>query len=224
MTHWCLKTILQVLLCFYFPRILHIIPPTQRGCLRHLISLSFSTNNKLPCGTFFHSCFVLLWNRILPHFFSFPLFLFPHKPDPLWPYLPHLLHTPLFFFLSPYLSATTFYLGYCFSCFLFPHNYVFHNQNIYFLRFLYAIFKMMQFQDTLTGFYSSGKTSSLCVFKSSSYLSYFPLIVLNSNFKLYSWLDHISGSWIVSLMLHVFHLFVTSFRPYCFHLIPHIFY
>ena len=115
----------------------------------------------------------------------------------------------LFFFPYPAFSARTFSLGYFFNCFLLTCNSVLHNQRIYLLRSLYAISEMLTLQYTLIFLYSSGKTSNTCVFVSYSYFSYFTFIFLNLKFKLYSSLKNISGSWIMSLILHVFHLFVT---------------
>ena len=43
----------------------------------------------------------------------------------------------------------------------------------------------------------------------------FALIFLNFKFKLNSSLYHMSGYWLVSLILKFFHLFVTSFRMSC---------
>ena len=41
----------------------------------------------------------------------------------------------------------------------------------------------------------------------------FPLVLFNFKVKLYSSLNHMSVSWLVSLILHVLNLFVTSFKP-----------
>ena len=54
----------------------------------------------------------------------------------------------------------------------------------------------------------------LCLF-SYSYI-YISLILLDFKFKLYSSLNHISGSWLVSLILKFAHFLVTSFRLFCF--------
>ena len=130
---------------------------------------------------------------------SFPSFLFNQKSDTLWPYLSHLFHSPLnnllflLYLFSPEFNSRTFSSGSVFYFVLFPFNFFFSNQRISFLRSLNSIFNMLILHDTLTGFYSSGKMSKKCDFRSSSYFSYFDLIFFNLRFKLNISLNQISG-------------------------------
>ena len=95
-------------------------------------------------------------------------------------------------------------------------NCFFRNQNNSFLRSLYSIFDMLTLQETLTNLYSSGGTSKTFALISYSYFLCFPLIFLNLKYKLNGSLNHMSRSWLVSLILQLFHLLVTSFRLPCF--------
>ena len=212
MTHLYLPTILQDNPRCYFRRILHIICHPQKRCLRCLTFLYFSLN-QLSCGPSFHSCRILNWSGV----FLYSYFHFLRNSDYLWSYLPQFLHVTfknllLFCFISPDWSSRTFSYG-PFSCSLIPPNYVLHNQQIYLLRSFYAIFDIFTLRYTLTGLYYSGRTSNAYAFIVSSYFSYSSLILLNLNFKLFSLLNHMSGYFLVSLILHVFHLFVNSFKP-----------
>ena len=90
-----------------------------------------------------------------------------------------------------------------------PFSSVFQNQRIYFFNYLDSIFAILTFQDTRTGLYSSGKTPKTCALSSSSFFSYFALIFLNLRFRLYSSLNQISGSRMVSLIFQLLNLFVT---------------
>ena len=164
------------------------VAPTNR--LLTSSSFCFFFNQQLSAQwTFFSKLFHSLFNwGFLLFLFLFPLFLLIQKYNAPWPYLPHLFHMLLkncscMNFFSPAFIARNFSSRFCFSCFLFPPNSVFQNQRIYFLRSLYAIFYMLTLQETITGLYSSGKTSKTCAFNSSSYFSYFSLIFLNLKFK-----------------------------------------
>ena len=157
--------------------------------------------------------FPQLWYS--PLTWGFPLFLIslPQKLAALWSYFPQLLHLPLNNLLLPCFLYTSFSSGVFssgyFYCFLLPPNSVFQNQLISVLSYLYDIFDIFTFQDTLTCLYYSDRMSNTRAFVSYSYFLYFSLISLNFRFKLYSLLNHMSGSWLVSFILYVFHLFVT---------------
>ena len=64
MMHRCLLTILWGLLRCLFPSFLHKICLPQIYCWRHLISLYSLTNNQPPCGTFYHSCYIICSIRV----------------------------------------------------------------------------------------------------------------------------------------------------------------
>ena len=79
-THHCILTIIQGLLNFYFPIFVHIMWPQQRGCLRHLLSIYFSTNNQLPRVPFFCSYGILRRNRVFIYsFLCSPCFYLPRN-------------------------------------------------------------------------------------------------------------------------------------------------
>ena len=217
MTHHCIPTGLQGLLPCHFTRLVYRMCPVQRVCRRHLLSSSSWTNNQPP---------YIIFSKVVTFsaevgfsviiIFLFPLFSPLHKYDALLSYLPLLLHVPLknlllCCFLSPVFSARTFYSGSCFSCFLFLPNYFFQNQLISFLRSLYSIFYMLILQETLTGLNYSVRTPKTCALILSSSLSYFALIFFNLKFKLNISLRHMPGSWLVSLILQLFHLLAMIF-------------
>ena len=78
MTHWCLPTILWVLRCSYLQRLLHRMWHSQIGCLHHILSVYFSTNNQLLCGPLFHSCGIIHRNGVLfCSWFFLPCFCLP---------------------------------------------------------------------------------------------------------------------------------------------------
>ena len=213
MTHQCPPTILQYIPCCHFWILLHRMWHPQKGCLRHLPYLYFSPNNQLPCVPSFFSCVILRWIRVLLYSF----FLFTHQPDALCPYLPQFFHLPLkklllFFFVYPWFSSRTFSLGYfcpayCFWVTLFSitNRFLSWGPCMPYLRYWHC-----------------NILSHVCIlmvghqihvpFLSSSYFSYYSLILLNFIFKLYSPLNHISRSWLVSFILNLFHLFLTSFN------------
>ena len=122
---------------------------------------------------------------------------------------------PCVAFFLHHLALEPSLLDLVFYCFLFPSNSAFQNQYISLLMSLYAIFEILKLQETLTSLYYSGKTSKTYFFISSSSFSYLSLIFLKSKFRLFNSLYHISGSWLVSLILHLLHLFLTYFRIYC---------
>ena len=103
-----------------------------------------------------------------------------------------------------------------FYCFLCMSISVLQKQRISFLRSLKVILDIFHFQYTRTCLYCSGKMLNKRAFVSYSSFSYFSLVLLNFRFKLYSSLGHMSGSWLVYLIIHVFHLLVNPFRPYFF--------
>ena len=144
-------------------------------------------------------------------------FLFPQQSGALWQYLPHLLHSTLkdllFLFVHlffPAFNTRTLSSGSSFSFRFLPISSVFHNQHISFFGSFNCILEIFMLQDTLTCLYYSAKTSKTCDLSSSSYFPYFALILLNLRFKLYSSLNQMSGSKLVSLILQLFHLLVTS--------------
>ena len=113
----------------------------------------------------FHSPLKRGFLAVLLLFLLLPLFLLPQHSDALWPYLSQLLHYPfknlpflLLLLFTQVFNARTFSSDSSFYCVFLLFSYVFHNQHISFLKYLYSIFVMLTFQDTLTGLYYSGKT------------------------------------------------------------------
>ena len=172
MTHFCIPTIIQGLLCCYFPRLFHIMWPPQKGFLRYIFYLSSSTNNQPPYLPLFHSCDIIHWNGVFPYYCFDLLFLSPpnshiicdHICRSCWPFPWRTLPCDAFFLqilvLEPSLQNIVFLV-------LPPPNYVFQNQRIYLFGSLYTVFEMLKFQDTLTGLYYSGKTPNKYDFSSS---------------------------------------------------------
>ena len=59
-------TIIQDILYRFLLGLLHIMLLQQIGCQRHLISvLLYYPNSQLPCGLFYHSCWIPCWSRSL---------------------------------------------------------------------------------------------------------------------------------------------------------------
>ena len=156
MMHRCLWTIIQSLLRCHFPRLIQKMWLSQGGFWHHLLYFYVLDNNQPPCSPFSHSCYILRWSGVFCYScFRFLYFCFPSNLmlcDHIchvcctWPWNKLLLCC----FLFTAFSAKIFYYGSCFSCLLFPPNYIFQNQWISFLGSLYDILEILILKETLT--------------------------------------------------------------------------
>ena len=199
-------TIIQNLVYRSLLGILHRMFLLIIGCQRHrLYILLASPKNQQPCDLLYHSCFIPCWIRAFFQYYCrfFFSFSFSQKSDAMWPYLTHLLHSPLrnllFLFIRLFsleFSARTSSSGYVFS-FVFPPFFsVLQDQRNSFFGSLNCILVT-----TMTCVYASGKTSNTYALSSSSSFSYFFLIFLNLRLKLYISSNQMSKRKLVSLIL-----------------------
>ena len=167
MTHHCTLTILKILLCRKFWRLIHRELCQQKGCQSTILCFFFSQQT------------AALW-PFLQQFLHSPLKRLPlilsffRQSAALWPYLPHLLHVSmkklvLVLLLSPALNSNTFsYVS--FSGFFFPPSSVFQNQRIFLEIFVGHLVNVDIIGHT-DRIYSSGNVSNTCALISSPYLS-----------------------------------------------------
>ena len=119
------------------------------------------------------------------------------------------------YFFSPVFNSRNLSSCSYFSFVFLLFRSVVQNQRIYFFGSLKCIWDMFTLQDTIICLYYSGETSKTCVLSLSSSFSYFDFIFFYLRLKLYSSLNQMSGSKLVSLVFQLFHLLFTSFKiPY----------